>query len=48
MPPKLDRKEFEELIPIIEKRDKLNRKRLQQRKTKTFNYLKFKLKNQLT
>ena len=43
---KLDRNEREEIISILEKNDELNRKHLQQRKTKKFNYLKFKPKNQ--
>ena len=43
---KLDRIEREEIISTLEKNDQLNRKHLQQRKTKKFNYLKFKPKNQ--
>ena len=43
---KLDRNEREEIIFTLEKNDELNRKQLQQRKTKKFNYLKFKPKNQ--
>ena len=43
---KLDRNEREEIISTLEKNDELNRKHLQQRKTKKFNYLKFKPKNQ--
>ena len=36
----------EEIISTLEKNDELNRKDLQQRKTKKFNYLKLKPKNQ--
>ena len=43
---KLDRNEREDIISILEKNDELNRKHLQQRKTKKFNCLKFKPKNQ--
>ena len=43
---KLDRKEREEIISTLEKDDELDRKHLQQRETKKFNYLKFKPKNQ--
>ena len=43
---KLDRNEREETISTLEMNDELNRKHLQQRKTKKFNYLKFKPKNQ--
>ena len=43
---KLDRNKREEIISTLEKNDELNRKHLQQRKTKKFNYLKFKPKNQ--
>ena len=43
---KLDRNEREEIVSTLEKNDELNRKHLQQRKTKKFNYLKFKPKNQ--
>ena len=43
---KLDRNEREEIISTLEKNHELNRKHLQQRKTKKFNYLKFKPKNQ--
>ena len=41
---KLDRNEREEIISTLEKNDELNRKHLQQRKTKKFNYLIFKPK----
>ena len=43
---KLDRNEREEIISALEKNDELNRRHRQQRKTKKFNYLKFKPKNQ--
>ena len=43
---KRDRNEREEITSTLEKNDELNRKHLQQRKTKKFNYLKFKPKNQ--
>ena len=43
---KLDRNEREEIISALEKDDELNRKHLQQRKIKKFNYLKFKPKSQ--
>ena len=43
---KLDRNEREKIISTLEKNDELNRKHLQQRKTKKLNYLKFKPKNQ--
>ena len=43
---KLDRNEREEIISTLEKDEELNRKNLQQRKIKKFNYLKFKPKNQ--
>ena len=43
---KFDRNEREEIISALEKNDELNRKHRQQRKTKKFNYLKFKPKNQ--
>ena len=43
---KLDRHEREEIISTLEKNDELNRRHRQQRKTKKFNYLKFKPKNQ--
>ena len=46
LPAKLDRSEGEEVISTLEKNDKLNRKHLKQRKTKKFNYLKFKPKHQ--
>ena len=43
---KYDRIEREEIISSLEKNDELNRKHLQQRKIKKFNYLKLKPKNQ--
>ena len=44
---KIDRNEREQIIFVLERNDEeLNRKQIQQRKTKKFNYLKFKLKNQ--
>ena len=41
---KLDRNEREEIISTLEKNDELNRKHLQQRKTKKCNYLNLNLK----
>ena len=41
-----DRNEREEIISTLVKNNELNKKHLQQRKTKKFNYLKFKPKNQ--
>ena len=43
---KLDGNEREEIISALQKNYELNRKHQQQRKTKKFNYLKFKPKNQ--
>ena len=42
----LERNKPEEIISIIAKNDELSKKYQQQRKTKTFFYLKFKPKNQ--
>ena len=42
----LDRSEREEIVSTLKKNNELNRKHLQQRKTKKFNYIKFKPKNQ--
>ena len=46
--PKHDRNKREKIISVLEKNDELNRKHPRQRKTKKFNYLKFKPKNQLS
>ena len=42
----LDRSEREEIVSTLKKNNELNRKHLQQRKIKKFNYIKFKPKNQ--
>ena len=45
---KLDWNKLEEILSALERKDELNRKHLQQRKTKKFNYLKFTPKNQIS